>query len=103
MITSFLINSYNYCVPQQCFQASSGVIHFRKPAVNDALGDQPDSNEPWTFTRDSEQLPPNVPGNVRVNSLGMLRRLTLSGLGLALLPARIRAFVDFFSTRPRGR
>ncbi|CAB3749374.1 LysR family transcriptional regulator [Paraburkholderia humisilvae] len=104
------------------------------------LGDQPNSNEPWTFARDSEQLTPNVSGNMWVNSLAVLRQLTLSGLGLALLPdvqvgadvdlralvkvmcewppeaievnllmshrallpARIRAFVDFFSTRPRG-
>jgi DNA-binding transcriptional LysR family regulator len=102
------------------------------------LGDQPHSNESWTFTHDSEQLTPGVSGNTWANSLAVLRQLTLSGLGLALLPdfqaehdvdrhrlvkvmrewspeaievnllmphrallpARIRAFVDFFTTKP---
>ncbi|MFC0397939.1 LysR family transcriptional regulator [Paraburkholderia rhizosphaerae] len=102
------------------------------------LGDQPNSSERWSFSRDSEQLTLDVSGNVWVNSLAILRQLTLSGLGLALLPdvqveddvnrhalvktmsdwipegievnllmphrallpARIRAFVDFFTTKP---
>jgi|ERR1700754_1430280 DNA-binding transcriptional LysR family regulator len=50
------------------------------------LGDQPHSNEPWIFTQDTQQLTPDVSGNTWVNSLAVLRQLTLSGLGLALLP-----------------
>jgi DNA-binding transcriptional LysR family regulator len=50
------------------------------------LGDQPHSNESWTFTQASEQLTPGVSGNTWANSLAVLRQLTLAGLGLALLP-----------------
>jgi DNA-binding transcriptional LysR family regulator len=50
------------------------------------LGDQPYSNEPWTFRRGNEHVSPELPSNMWVNSLAILRQLTLSGLGLAILP-----------------
>jgi DNA-binding transcriptional LysR family regulator len=50
------------------------------------LGDHPYSSEPWTFRQDSEYIAPDLPSNMWVNSLAILHQLTLSGLGLAVLP-----------------
>jgi DNA-binding transcriptional LysR family regulator len=104
------------------------------------LGDQPNSNEPWRFRRESEYVAPELPSNMWVNSMAILRQLTLAGLGLAvmpdvqvesdvasgalvkvmsdwspeaveinllmphrvLLPARIRAFVDFMVSKSQA-
>jgi DNA-binding transcriptional LysR family regulator len=102
------------------------------------LGDQPHLTESWAFAHGSEHVTADVSGSALVNSLAVLRQLTLSGLGLALLPdfqtqsdlegrqlvkvmpdwspkpieinllmphrallpARIRAFVDFLTAKP---
>ncbi|QCP49132.1 LysR family transcriptional regulator [Trinickia violacea] len=50
------------------------------------LGDQPYSLEPWSFTRGSQCVSPEPPSNMWVNSLAVLRQLTVSGLGLAVMP-----------------
>lgn len=51
-----------------------------------SVSDQPYHREPWhlSFGRINRQV--DVQGNTWVNNLGMLRLLTLSGLGIAILP-----------------
>ena len=49
-------------------------------------GDQPYSVEPWSFTRDSDSVTVEPPSNTWVNSLSVLRQMTSSGVGLAIIP-----------------